>query len=106
MTMNKPQMLAEILFGFIVNDGLTVKRPKNASVDRELREMVADSVINRQTLIINTGSGYYVPDTQDAPAVREYVNKERARAEAIIEKVDAIEEMLGEMIKSTPRREH
>ena len=96
---NKSQWLAEILYGCIVNDGLTIKRPKNASVDRELREMIAENVVRRKALIINSGNGYYVPSADDLPLIREYIAKERARAKAITEKVDAVEEMLDELIK-------
>ena len=96
---NKSQWLAEILYGCIVNDGLTIKRPKNASVDRELREMIAENVVRRKALIINSGNGYYVPSAEDLPLIREYIAKERARAKAITEKVDAVEEMLDELIK-------
>lgn len=99
MTKSKTQMLAEILYNFIVDDGLTVKRPKNMSVDRELRDMIAESVVERKTLIINSGNGYYVPTIDDVPSIREYAGKERARAKAIMERVDAVEEMLDEMIK-------
>lgn len=99
MTKSKTQMLAEILYNFIVNDGLTVKRPKNMSVDRELRDMIAESVVERKALIINSGNGYYVPTIDDVPSIREYAGKERARAKAIMERVDAVEEMLDEMIK-------
>lgn len=99
MTKSKTQMLAEILYNFIVDDGLTVKRPKNMSVDRELRDMIAESVVERKTLIINSGNGYYVPTIDDMPSIREYAGKERARAKAIMERVDAVEEMLDEMIK-------
>lgn len=96
---NKPKPLAELLYGFIVNDGMTVRRPKNMNVDRELRGMIAESVSRRNALIINSGNGYYVPDIEDVPSVREYIRKERARAKAITERVDAIEDMLDEMIK-------
>ena len=107
MTKSKTQMLAEILYNFIVNDGMTVKRPKNMSIDRELRDMIAESVVERKALIINSGNGYYVPTIDDVPSIRGYAGKERARAKAIMERVDAVEEMLDEMIKkSTPRREH
>jgi len=99
MTKSKTQMLAEILYNFIVDDGLTVKRPKNMSVDRELRDMIAESVVERKALIINSGNGYYVPTIDDVPSIREYAGKERARAKAIMERVDAVEEMLDEMIK-------
>lgn len=99
MTKSKTQMLAEILYNFIVDDGLTVKRPKNMSVDRELRDMIAESVVERKALIINSGNGYYVPAIDDVPSIREYAGKERARAKAIMERVDAVEEMLDEMIK-------
>ena len=96
---NKSQWLAEVLYGCIVNEGLTIKRPKNASVDRELREMIAENVVRRKALIINSGNGYYVPSAEDLPLIREYIAKERARAKAITEKVDAVEEMLDELIK-------
>lgn len=96
---NNSQALAETLFDFIVGYGRTVKRPKNASVDRALRNIIAESVIKRKTLIINSGKGYYVPGIDDAPMVREYVAKERAKAIAIMERVDAVEDLLDEMIK-------
>ena len=99
MMKSKTQMLAEVLYNFIVNDGMTVKRPKNMSVDRELRDMIAESVVERKALIINSGNGYYVPTIDDVPSIREYAGKERARAKAIMERVDAVEEMLDEMIK-------
>lgn len=96
---NKTQCLAEILYGFIVNDGMTVRRPKNMSVDRELRNMIAENVIERKALIINSGNGYYVPGVDDIPSIREYAEKERARAKAIMERVEAVEELLDELTK-------
>lgn len=99
MTKNKAQWLAEILLDLIVIDGKTVKRPNNRSVDRNLRNVIAEAVTNREALIINNGNGYFVPGADDAPAIREYINKERARAQAITERADAVEEMFNDLMK-------
>ena len=102
MTENKgsrSQWLAQILFDLIGNCDKPVRRPKNPSVDRALREMIAKSAIEHKALIINSGEGYYMPRAEDAPAVREYIAKERSKAKAITERVDAIEEMFDEILK-------
>lgn len=96
---NKTQWLTEILLDLIISEGKTVRRPSNQSVDRSLRSAIADKVTNKEALIINNGEGYFVPGTGDAPAVREYISKERARAKAITDRADAVEEMFKETIK-------
>ena len=96
---NENQWLAAFLLDHIGDREHPMKRPKNPSVDRVLRDMIAKTVTERKAFIINSGDGYYMPSIEDAPSVREYIGKERARAKAITERADAIEAMLNEMIK-------
>lgn len=68
-----------------------VKRPRNASTDRKLREMIA-AANNKDDCIINDGSGYYRPGEEDEAAAEEYFAKERHRAREILRKVRSMEE--------------
>lgn len=96
---NENQWLAAFLLDHIGDREHPMKRPKNPSVDRVLRDMIAQEVVERKALIINSGNGYYIPSVEDAPAVRAYILKERAKAKSIMERVDAINEMLDDLIK-------
>lgn len=65
-----------------------VRRPRDPSVDRKLRDMVADAN-QRGDCIINTGDGYYRPRPwvdDEKKAYNEYRAKERARAHKILRK--------------------
>ena len=89
---SKRQELAEFLLGCIGDSTHPVKRPKNASVDRELRGLIAER--NKSgDYIINDGAGYYRPrrgDGFDEHCFDIYTRKELSRAYDIIDKVNAM----------------
>lgn len=84
---------AEMLFDKIgTGIAYALKRPKG-KVDRLLRRMMADA--NRTgDCIINDGAGYYRPrrdDGFDEHCFHIYKSKELARARAIIDKIEKME---------------
>ena len=82
-------MLVNILFD-LLDEGHRIKRPKNGSIDRELRELIAQKNAAGDDVIINIGEGYFRAGPDDGPALREYVAKEKARAKTIKEKADTM----------------
>ena len=88
---SKTQWLAEILLDFVGDSEHPLKRPKNPSVDRALRKLIELKNITGDDIIINNGSGYFRPGPHGGPAVREYLAKERERAETIMTKANTME---------------
>jgi len=84
------QWLAEFLLDRIGDREHPIKRPKNASVDRILRGLIAERNAAGEDVIINIGGGYFRAGPDDRPALLEYALKERHRANEIIKKVDAM----------------
>lgn len=87
---SKRQELAEFLLGCIGDSTHPVKRPKNASVDRELRGLIAERNAAGEDIIINNGDGYYRAGENDRSAVFEYWIKETHRAKEIKHKADTM----------------
>lgn len=85
-SVNNAQWLAEILLDLIAEQEKPVKRPRNATVDRKLRNLIAEKNEDGEDVIINLGSGYFRAGRDDGPALREYLAKEDARAERILAK--------------------
>ena len=90
-SLGKNQMLVDILYD-LLDEGHRVKRPKNGSIDRELRELIAQKNAAGDDVIINIGEGYFRAGPDDGPALREYVAKERARAKTISDKAETMME--------------
>lgn len=82
--------MAEFLLGCIGDSTHPVKRPKNASVDRELRGLIAERNAAGEDIIINNGDGYYRAGENDRAAVFEYWVKETHRAKEIKKKADTM----------------
>ena len=83
---------AERLFGRI-NSERPIKRPKSPGVDRAFRQMIEHANRNGDC-IINDGAGYYRPrrdDGFDEHCFHIYKAKELARARAIIDKIEKME---------------
>ena len=87
---SKRQELAEFLLGCIGDKTHPVRRPKNASVDRELRGLIAEKNAAGEDIIINNGDGYFRAGPDDRPAVRQYWIKETHRAREIKNKADTM----------------
>ena len=87
---SKRQELAEFLLGCIGDSTHPVKRPRNASVDRELRGLIAEKNAAGEDIIINNGDGYYRAGENDRAAVFEYWVKETHRAAEIKKKADTM----------------
>ena len=87
---SKRQELAEFLLGCIGDSTHPVKRPRNASVDRELRGLIAERNAAGEDIIINNGEGYFRAGPDDRPAVFEYWIKETHRAREIKNKADTM----------------
>ena len=87
---SKTQELAEFLLGCIDDSTHPVRRPKNASVDRELRGLIAERNAAGEDIIINNGDGYYRAGENDRAAVFEYWVKETHRAAEIKKKADTM----------------
>ena len=83
------QMLVNILLD-LVDEGRRVKRPKNGSIDRELRALISDKNRSGEDVIINVGDGYFRAGPDDRPALMEYLAKERSRAQQILDKADTM----------------
>ena len=70
---------AEILFDRIGTGAAhALKRPKNARVDRRLRQMISSANMNGDC-IINMGGGYYRPGLEDRGDLEAYLKKEMHR---------------------------
>lgn len=69
-----------------------IQRPANRSVDRKLRELIAEANLHGY-LIINVGSGIYIPRL-DVPEedsdLREYIAKEAHRGVETLKKAQAM----------------
>ena len=69
-----------------------IQRPANRSVDRKLRELIAEANLHG-CLIINVGSGIYIPRL-DVPEedsdLREYIAKETSRALETLRKAQSM----------------
>ena len=87
--LGKNQMLVDILLD-LLNEGHCIKRPKNGSIDRELREVIAQKNAAGDDVIINIGKGYFRAGPDDGPELREYVAKEKARARTIESKAETM----------------
>ena len=85
---SKNQWLAEFLLENIGDRDHPMKRPKNPSLDRELRGLISERNAAGEDIIINNGNGYFRPGADDRPAVREYWIKETHRAMEIKKKAD------------------
>lgn len=86
---SKTQWLAQILFEMIGEYDRPIKRPKNPSVDRAFRQLIAEANMNGDC-IINVGEGYFRPGKDDNVLLAEYLLKEQARAREIISKCTAM----------------
>lgn len=82
---SRNQWLAEILFDMIGKYDKPIKRPKNPSIDRAFRQLIAEANMNGDC-IINLGEGYFRPGKDDFVDLAEYLLKEQARAREIISK--------------------
>ena len=89
-SLGKNQMLVDILLD-LLNEGHRIRRPKNGSIDRELRDLIAQKNAAGDDVIINIGKGYFRAGPDDEPALREYLAKERSRAKQILDKADTME---------------
>lgn len=90
---SKAQWLAQILFEAMETIGKPMKRPKNPSVDRAFRQLIAEAN-KKGDCIINNGTGYYRPDADneiDEYAYRLYRSKELARARDILNKIESMD---------------
>jgi hypothetical protein len=69
-----------------------IQRPANRSVDRKLRELIAEANLHG-CLIINVGSGIYIPRLdvpEEDSELREYIAKETSRALETLRKAQAM----------------
>lgn len=69
-----------------------IQRPANRSVDRKLRELIAEANLHGY-LIINVGSGIYIPRLdvpEEDSELREYIAKETSRALETLRKAQAM----------------
>ena len=87
---SKNQWLAGFLLENIGDRDHPMKRPKNPSLDRELRGLISERNSAGEDIIINNGNGYFRPGADDRPAVREYWIKETHRAMEIKKKADMV----------------
>ena len=86
----KNQWLAEFLMGHIGDREHPLKRPKDPSLDRVLRGLIAEKNAAGEDIIINNGDGYYRAGPDDRSAVLEYWVKETHRAKEIKKKADTM----------------
>ena len=84
------QWLAEILLDMIGGRSQPVRRPLNASIDRELRGRIAEKNAAGEDVIINLGDGYFRPGEEDRTAFYQYILAERSRAKEILKKLDTM----------------
>lgn len=86
---SRNQWLAEILFDMIGKYDRPIKRPKNPSIDRAFRQLIAEANLNGDC-IINNGEGYYRPGKEDYLEVAEYLLREHAKARELMSKCVAM----------------
>ena len=87
---SKNQWLAEFLLSHIGDRDHPIKRPKNPSLDRELRGLISERNAAGEDIIVNLGEGYFRAGPDDRPAVFEYWVKETHRAREIKNKADTM----------------
>ena len=85
---SKNQWLAEFLLDNIGDRDHPLKRPKNPSLDRELRGLISERNAAGEDIIINSGDGYFRPSPDDKPAFLEYYAKEKHRIKQLDKKLD------------------
>ena len=77
----------------LIGEGKTIKRNKyNESVDRRLRELIAEKNLLGEDVIINNGDGYFKAGPDDGPALKAYLAKERSKATAIWARCDMMKD--------------
>ena len=86
----KNQWLAEFLLSHIGDRNHPIKRPKDPSLDRALRGLIAEKNAAGEDVIVNNGEGYFRAGPDDRPAVFEYWIKETHRAREIKNKADTM----------------
>lgn len=91
--MKQQDIEARLLFRRIgIGRERAIKRPENRSVDRKLRELIAEANLHG-CLIINVGRGIYIPRL-DVPEedsdLRGYIAKETSRALETLRKAQAM----------------
>lgn len=92
-TTGREKTQAERLFDMIGTGAYrAVSRPRDARVDRRLRQLIAEANMNGDC-IINDGTGYFRPGLDDDIAAEEYFAKERHRAKRILAKVSRMEKV-------------
>ena len=84
------QWLAEILLDMISGRDCPLRRPINASIDRELRGLIAEKNAAGEDVIINLGDGYFRPGEEDREAFLEYYRKEMHRIKEIAKKLNTM----------------
>ena len=89
---SKTQWLAQILFEMIGEYDRPIKRPKNPSVDRAFRQLIAEANMNGDC-IINDGSGYFRPGEEDEIVFEAYCAAERHKAWEILHRINRMEEV-------------
>ena len=94
---SKNQWLAEFLLEHIGGREHPLKRPKDPSLDRELRGLISERNAAGEDIIINNGEGYYRAGPDDRPEVLEYWMKETHRAREIKNKADMMMNTFIEM---------
>lgn len=87
---SKNQWLAEFLLEHIGDRDHPLKRPKDPSVDRVLRGLIAKRNAKGEDLVINLGEGYFRPSPDDKPAFLEYYAKEKHRIKQTEKKLDTM----------------
>lgn len=91
--MKQQDIEARLLFRQIgIGRERAIKRPENRSVDRKLRELIAEANLHG-CLIINVGSGIYTPRLdvpEEDSELREYIAKETSRALETLRKAQAM----------------
>jgi hypothetical protein len=87
---SKNQWLAEFLLSHIGDRDHPIKRPKDPSLDRVLRGLIAEKNAAGEDIIVNNGEGYFRAGPDDRPAVFEYWVKETHRAREIKNKADTM----------------
>ena len=90
-TTPKEKSEAERLFDRISTGAAhAIARPKDAKVDRRLRQLIAEANLSGDC-IINDGSGYFRPGEDDDVAFENYIRSERSRAREILKKTASMQ---------------
>ena len=91
--MKQQDIEARLLFKRIARGrDRAIQRPANRSVDRKLRELIAEANLHG-CLIINVGSGIYIPRLEvpeEDSDLREYIAKEAHRGTETLRKAQAM----------------